>query len=88
MRTRIYCNVAQGDLPLSIKWLKDNIPIESSNEIASIRAIDQFSVALVIENLNASHNGNYTCTVSNDASVVSHTAELLVNSKSIKSRSY
>lgn len=82
MRTRIYCNVAQGDQPLDIKWLKDNKLIESSNQIAKIRTIDQFSVALVIENLSALHNGNYTCQVANDAAVVSHTAELLVNSKS------
>lgn len=75
-------NVAQGDQPLQIKWLKDGKLIESSNDqIASVRTIDQFSVALVIENLSAVHNGNYTCQVANDAAIVSHTAELLVNSK-------
>lgn len=76
MRTRIYCNVAQGDQPLEIKWKKDGKLIESSNQIASVRTIDQFSVALVIENLSDAHNGNYTCVVANDAAVVSHTAEL------------
>ena len=79
MRTRIYCNVAQGDQPLEIKWKKDGKLIELSNKIASVRTIDQFSVALVIENLSEAHNGNYTCLVANDAAVVSHTAELLVN---------
>ena len=57
MRTRVYCNVAQGDLPLQIKWSKDGQSIESSNQIANVRTIDQFSVALVIENLSAIHNG-------------------------------
>ena len=63
MRTRIYCNVAQGDPPLEIKWKKDGKLIEPLNPIASIRTIDQFSVALVIENLSDLHTGNYTCVV-------------------------
>ena len=87
MRTRVYCTINQGDQPLDIKWLKNGKLIESSNQFASVRAIDQFSVALVIENLSALHNGNYSCEVTNDAAIVSHTAELLVNSKFKKIKS-
>ena len=114
MRTRIYCNVAQGDPPVKLKWVKDGlqlIPIPdqtailgsggggvpfnkrtSSSSMSSasgaatsipgirVREIDEFSIALIIENLESRHhNGNYSCIASNIAAVVNQTAQLVVN---------
>ena len=84
MRTRIYCNVAQGDLPLTITWLKDGKPLNQLNDPlakVSIREMDQFSKALLMEQLSPVNNGNYTCQVSNDAATVTHSAQLIVNGK-------
>ena len=91
MRTRIYCNVAQGDQPVQLRWFKDGQAIEAASPFAvsvpgvRTRLIDEFSLALVIENLaSASHNGNYSCVASNEAASVSHTATLVVNGESTR----
>lgn len=81
MRTRIYCNVAQGDPPLTITWLKDGRPLLMDQLVAGlqVREIDQYSKSLLMDQLNPQFNGNYTCQVSNDAATVSHSAQLIVN---------
>lgn len=82
MRTRVYCNVAQGDPPVQLAWAKDGVLIQG-NSLAEVyvRQIDEFSLALVIENLSAHHNGNYSCLAANEAASVNHMASLLVNGK-------
>ena len=47
-----------------------------------IRSNDEYSSTLIIDRLEFSHRGNYTCTASNAAGKSSHTAELKVNGKS------
>ena len=78
MRTRVYCNIARGDQPITIKWLKNGQPLKSGAQL-QVRTLDTFSLALVIDSLNPAHNGNYTCMASNDAAVVNSTAQLLVH---------
>ncbi|XP_022240839.1 Down syndrome cell adhesion molecule-like protein Dscam2 [Limulus polyphemus] len=78
MRTRVYCNIAQGDQPITIYWTKDGYPISTDLGI-SVRVIDNFSVALVINKLEPTHNGNYTCFATNEAATVQYTAQLVVN---------
>lgn len=121
MRTRVYCNVARGDTPVLLKWMKDSMPLLSEGEQqlqlqhqlspssstptdnskvkmmsmmrgssspssatdipgVRVREIDEFSIALFIENLDAQHhNGNYSCIASNPAAVVNQSAQLVVN---------
>ncbi|RWS06193.1 Down syndrome cell adhesion molecule-like protein Dscam2, partial [Dinothrombium tinctorium] len=80
MRTRISCNVAHGDQPVEVVWLKDGKNISGLNlKGLSVNKGDQFSVTIIIENLSSYHNGNYTCIASNEAASVSHTTQLLVN---------
>ncbi|RWS31821.1 Down syndrome cell adhesion molecule-like protein Dscam2, partial [Leptotrombidium deliense] len=80
MRTRVSCNVAQGDQPVQIIWFKDGKNITSTAlRGLTVNKADQFSVAIIIENLSSYHNGNYTCVASNEAASVSHTSQLLVN---------
>ena len=107
MRTRIYCNVAQGDPPVRLKWTKDAIQLTPVNDKTTtssnkknlmsspsgaatlipgirVREIDEFSIALIIENLESRHhNGNYSCIASNSAAVVNQSAQLVVNGKII-----
>lgn len=33
MRTRVYCNIARGDQPLTIRWLKNNLPLQSGAQL-------------------------------------------------------
>ncbi|KAL3225819.1 hypothetical protein MRX96_025513, partial [Rhipicephalus microplus] len=78
MRTRVYCNIARGDPPVRITWLRDGQPVKSSPDI-EVRVLDPFSVALVIDSLSPSHDGSYTCVASNTAATVNYTAPLRVN---------
>ncbi|XP_067127158.1 cell adhesion molecule Dscam1-like isoform X1 [Centruroides vittatus] len=78
MRTRVYCNIASGDLPISVTWLKDGESIPENLDVI-VKDIDTYSVALAIEKLNPKHNGNYTCVASNAAATVNSTAQLVVN---------
>ncbi|CAG2104883.1 unnamed protein product, partial [Medioppia subpectinata] len=80
MRTRIYCNVAEGDSPVAIKFFKDQQQIDvNRNDGITVQEVDPFSLSLAIANLSAIHNGNYSCIASNEASTVSYSSHLIVN---------
>lgn len=80
MRTRTICGVSQGDLPISITWLKDGRKLES-NVGVEISDIDPYSSLLNVARLDSSHSGEYTCTASNPAAEVRYTAKLQVQGK-------
>lgn len=82
MRARLQCVISEGDLPLTVKWLKDDNPIPSNLGVL-VRELDEFSSILTITTITPSHNGKYTCVASNPAATVSHTAELSVNGKQL-----
>jgi hypothetical protein len=79
-RASITWSGKKGDTPLHIKWLKNGILIDPSQRI-SVTQVDQFNSILVIEHLQASHSGNYSCVVSNQAAEVESSQALLVNGK-------
>uniref|UniRef100_T1IMC1 Ig-like domain-containing protein n=1 Tax=Strigamia maritima TaxID=126957 RepID=T1IMC1_STRMM len=78
MRTRISCVVSEGDLPITITWLKDGQTIPKTLGL-EIRNSDEFSSSITFRSVSALHNGNYTCVASNSAATVRHTAELLAH---------
>jgi Down syndrome cell adhesion protein 1 len=79
-RASIPCSVVKGDLPISIKWLKNKSNIDQGQGI-TMTQVDQYNSILVIDHLNAVHSGNYTCIVSNPASAMESSQMLLVNGK-------
>lgn len=79
-RASIPCSVVKGDLPISIKWLKNKSPIDPGQGI-SITQVDHYNSILVIDHLTAVHSSNYTCTVSNPAASMESSQMLLVNGK-------
>ncbi|XP_054160426.1 cell adhesion molecule DSCAM-like [Oppia nitens] len=81
MRTRIYCNVAQGDQPVSIKFYKDEqlLSTGARDDGITVQEVDPYSLSLAIANLSAIHNGNYSCVASNEAATVSYNSYLVVN---------
>uniref|UniRef100_T1JAD1 Down syndrome cell adhesion molecule-like protein Dscam2 n=1 Tax=Strigamia maritima TaxID=126957 RepID=T1JAD1_STRMM len=83
MRAQVTCAVRQGDLPLTIKWLKDGVPIEDTppgqRGTLVARVFDGFTSSLSIESVASEHNGNYTCVASNMAAIVSYSTTLRVN---------
>ncbi|XP_070509604.1 cell adhesion molecule Dscam2 isoform X3 [Chironomus tepperi] len=77
-RASIPCSVVKGDLPISLKWLKNKNAIDPGLGI-TITQVDHYNSILVIEHLTASHSANYSCVVSNPAASMESTQMLLVN---------
>lgn len=74
----VTCTVSGGDLPINFIWLLNRVPIEPNQEILTEKRGKRIS-ALTIDSLKASHRGNYTCLVTNDAGETEYTSELKVN---------
>ncbi|XP_055593981.1 cell adhesion molecule Dscam2 isoform X30 [Uranotaenia lowii] len=74
-----YCTVNKGDLPMQIRWSKNNQPIDGSSEGISVSRTNQRISVLSIESVRDIHGGNYSCTAENKAGRVQHTATLFVN---------
>ncbi|XP_014256768.1 Down syndrome cell adhesion molecule-like protein Dscam2 [Cimex lectularius] len=77
MRAAISCQVIEGDLPFTFKWQRNGRDDIGSGTI--IRRLDEYSTALVIEKIAATHSANYTCIVENKAGSESFTVPLTVN---------
>lgn len=86
-RASLICAVLRGDIPLTIKWLKDGRHIDSTSSALSITQVDEFNSMLVIGSVSARHSGNYSCTVKNQASEETQVTRLLVNGKTRSARS-
>lgn len=78
---RLSCVVYQGDLPITIQWLKDGRPLSEDLPI-KIRDIDDYSSILTIDKVSRRHSGQYTCVAKNEAAATRHSAQLVVNGKS------
>ena len=77
MRAQITCLVQEGDLPITIFWLKDGQRL-NTNSVLHISQLNDFSSVLVIERATADHSGNYTCAASNSARTSFSSASLNV----------
>ncbi|XP_018015772.1 Down syndrome cell adhesion molecule-like protein Dscam2, partial [Hyalella azteca] len=77
MRSRATCFVQEGDLPISIHWERNGIPIQASPNVR-ITKVDDLTTILVIDKAGAEHSGNYTCYASNAAQTVAASAMLSV----------
>lgn len=75
-RTSISCNVMSGDLPISISWLKDSLPIPQHLNITPMRV--KFLSNLIFEELKEEHSGLYSCTASNEVASSTYSAQLSV----------
>lgn len=79
VRVQVSCVIEKGDPPFTITWLKDSEPL--SAEGLRIVGIDMHSSTVIVDQLAASHSGNYTCRAANSVAVVEHTAQLVVSGK-------
>lgn len=74
----IQCTVSQGDLPLKISWMFNNVSIQDDGRIL-VTAVGKRSSSLSIESVDYTNVGNYTCRAQNKAGYTDHTAFLAVN---------
>ena len=77
---QLICFASEGDLPVAIQWTFQGIgtALNKQNGVEISRFGPKTSI-LSIDNFNHNiHSGNYSCTISNAAGNVTHTAELVV----------
>ncbi|XP_067138856.1 cell adhesion molecule Dscam1-like [Centruroides vittatus] len=79
MRVIATCNVLTGDPPITIRWLKDEFPLNRESLNVEESSLRDFGSSLVFNSVGRSHNGNYTCVASNEAGTTNYTAAMVVN---------
>ena len=78
---QISCIVTSGDQPLTISWSFHGVgtdPTAQDNGITTTNLGNRMSM-LVIDNVQHTHQGQYTCQAKNHAGTRSFTTELKVN---------
>lgn len=82
-RTQVQCAIQAGDLPLTLRWLKDGLPVDEVNVASPVLGLsvvqDTYSATLVIPRVAREHAGNYTCAAANAAKTTLMTAPLVVS---------
>ncbi|KAJ6223718.1 hypothetical protein RDWZM_002263 [Blomia tropicalis] len=61
--TRIMCNIASGNSPITFRWFKDDKQL-NENEFHKVDVANEFSI-LTLMNLKKKDAGKYTCQVNN-----------------------
>ena len=79
LRSQALCLVLAGDMPVSLRWYKDDLPLAAGDNDIRISQMNEFSSSLAIEHTLGYHAGNYTCSATNSASTISTSALLTVN---------
>lgn len=91
MRASVICSVVAGDPPIILSWFKDGKPIDTSmadvskpnSYLIQIVSITEFVSSLIINRLDRSFSGNYTCSATTDVGTVNHTSRMMVRSRPI-----
>lgn len=76
------CTINFGDLPLTITWTFNGLPISQRNNNYVINNSKRSSL-LIIESVDAKHAGSYTCVGENRAGRSTYSADLIVYGQSI-----
>ncbi|KAM7292179.1 Down syndrome cell adhesion molecule homolog, partial [Ixodes scapularis] len=71
------CIVSDGDLPISVEWRKDGLPLAPALR-ASVAEANDYTSFLSFAAVRQSHSGNYTCVASNPAASANFTAPMIV----------
>ncbi|KPI92826.1 Down syndrome cell adhesion molecule-like protein CG42256 [Papilio xuthus] len=74
---QVMCHIPKGDMPLTLKWLFRDRPLESSSAV-TVTKVGHRSSILAIPSVTEKNSGNYTCTASNTVASTNHTAILNV----------
>lgn len=74
----VHCTISGGDLPVRVRWTLNGQSIDPSLSIL-LDKHGQRIHNLLIDSISAKHAGNYTCIAENNAGLIQHSAELIVN---------
>ncbi|XP_070391735.1 cell adhesion molecule Dscam1-like isoform X3 [Dermacentor albipictus] len=71
------CIISEGDLPITIQWLKDGRPLDPELE-ASVAKANDYTSFLSFTGVRQLHSGNYTCVASNPATSSNYSSTMIV----------
>ncbi len=57
----LYCEVNSVDPTLTVKWMKDDIPLIQDIPHIRMRAVSSSTFLLIVDNFQASDSGTYRC---------------------------
>ncbi|XP_068224097.1 cell adhesion molecule Dscam1 isoform X19 [Palaemon carinicauda] len=72
------CRLRKGDEPVMIRWLLNDVELVNSDS-TQINSLGSRTSVLTLDPIRAHHQGNYSCSATNDAGVVKVSATLIVN---------
>lgn len=75
---QLTCHASKGDLPLTIKWLHNGLPMFLHLGVVTNKIGDRISL-LTIPSVKDQNSGGYTCVAENAAGKTNYTAKLYVN---------
>ncbi|XP_022701070.1 Down syndrome cell adhesion molecule-like protein Dscam2 [Varroa jacobsoni] len=76
-RATVTCAIVEGDSPIIISWQKNGRPLLNHKGIQTLPLSD-FVSTLMIDHVERTHSGNFTCIATNRAAVTNYTAPLIV----------
>jgi hypothetical protein len=80
MRVMLTCSIVEGDAPVLIEFLKDDIPLRQTHDTnIKIDSNNEFSSTLFISKVSYEDSGNYTCIASNLAAKTTYSVQMIVN---------
>lgn len=74
----LQCSVHKGDLPITIKWLHNNVSIDYTDGVLVTKAGKKVST-VTIDSVQEYHAGEYSCVAENKAGAARFTVNLQVN---------
>ncbi|XP_052122025.1 cell adhesion molecule Dscam2 isoform X10 [Frankliniella occidentalis] len=75
----LQCSIFEGDLPLTLSWLFNGVPIPAMHPEISTAMFGKRATMLSIDAVSEKHVGNFTCEGKNAAGKATYSAELIVN---------
>lgn len=82
--TGIQCIIVKGDLPINIKWIRNNSPVVSGEDGIVVMKMSTKNSILNIASVDEAHRGFFKCVAENMAGFAEFSSELHVNGISPK----
>lgn len=73
------CMVTKGDLPISIRWFFNDMPLSERDDFVTIGKLNSRTSSLNIEEIKDIHRGTYKCVAKNKAGKAEFESTLFVN---------
>lgn len=98
-RYNIMCTVIRGDLPVNIRWFKDEVALFAGSQLQDtsgalvepgpgpgnpqVKQVGPYSSTLSFDPIQSRHRGLYTCEATNEAGSANQSSSLVIHGKTL-----